>query len=185
MVKPRENRVPIMMSDEELKVVDDWRFNNRVGTRSDAIRRLVQIGLLTGAEIEKLSDTTLELSSAMHRLDEETFDLWTKVISPVWKGETLNRKGVADILRNLVLEISEVDGGVDDVASILVGLVQGVVGLSRAGSLAEGQDVASNAIKETNENLAKMRALRAESEQNRKALSEIDFSDSWKTGGKE
>lgn len=47
MVKPRENRVPIMMSDEEMKAIDDWRFENRIATRSDAIRRLVQIGLRT------------------------------------------------------------------------------------------------------------------------------------------
>lgn len=43
--KPRENRIPIMMSDEELTAVDDWRFENRVATRSDAIRRLCQIGM--------------------------------------------------------------------------------------------------------------------------------------------
>ena len=46
MVKqPRENRVPIMMSDEELKQIDDWRFTNRIATRSDAVRRLAQIAL--------------------------------------------------------------------------------------------------------------------------------------------
>lgn len=45
MIKPRENRVPIMMSDEELSGVDDWRYSNRVATRSEAIRRLCQIGM--------------------------------------------------------------------------------------------------------------------------------------------
>lgn len=45
MVKPRENRVPIMMSDEELNLVDDWRFKNRVATRSESVRRLCHIGL--------------------------------------------------------------------------------------------------------------------------------------------
>lgn len=39
----RENRVPIMLSDDELTAIDDWRFANRIGTRSDAIRRLCQI----------------------------------------------------------------------------------------------------------------------------------------------
>lgn len=45
MVKPRENRVPIMMSDDELTSIDDWRFANRVATRSEAVRRLLRIGL--------------------------------------------------------------------------------------------------------------------------------------------
>lgn len=44
--KPRENRVPIMMSDEELTSIDDWRFANRVATRSDAVRKLCQVGLI-------------------------------------------------------------------------------------------------------------------------------------------
>lgn len=50
--KPRENRVPIMLSDEELGAIDDWRFENRVATRSDAIRRLVRIALLLDMQAE-------------------------------------------------------------------------------------------------------------------------------------
>lgn len=42
---PRENRVPIMMSEAELTAVDDWRFTYRIATRSEAIRRLVRLGL--------------------------------------------------------------------------------------------------------------------------------------------
>ncbi len=45
--KPRENRVPIMLTNEELTAIDDWRFANRVATRSAAIRKLVTIGLTT------------------------------------------------------------------------------------------------------------------------------------------
>lgn len=43
--EPRQNRIPFMMSDAELTAVDDWRFTNRIATRAEAIRRLVQIGL--------------------------------------------------------------------------------------------------------------------------------------------
>lgn len=43
--EPRKNRVPFMLSDEELSAIDDWRFSNRIATRAEAIRRLVQLGL--------------------------------------------------------------------------------------------------------------------------------------------
>ena len=56
MVKPRENRVPIMLSEAELKVIDDWRFSNRVATRSDAIRRLCQMGLALDAQLTPLKE---------------------------------------------------------------------------------------------------------------------------------
>ncbi|WP_162742290.1 hypothetical protein [Nitratireductor sp. OM-1] len=41
----REHRVPIMLTDDELQAIDDWRFENRVPTRSEAIRRLIEIAL--------------------------------------------------------------------------------------------------------------------------------------------
>jgi len=63
----------------------------------------------------------------------------------------------------------------------LVGLFMAVAGIARAGNIAEGKAVADKAIKETNENLSKMRELRGRMEENRRDLGEIDFSDSWKT----
>jgi metal-responsive CopG/Arc/MetJ family transcriptional regulator len=42
---PPKNRIPIMMSDEELAAVDAWRVANGIATRSDAIRCLCRIGL--------------------------------------------------------------------------------------------------------------------------------------------
>lgn len=43
----REHRVPIMMSDAELEAVDAYRYANRIGTRSGAIRRLCSEALAT------------------------------------------------------------------------------------------------------------------------------------------
>ncbi|MDH6265353.1 chromosome segregation ATPase [Rhizobium sp. SG_E_25_P2] len=51
MVKPRENRVPMMLSNEELEAIDAWRFQNRISTRSEAIRRLCKIGLMLDAKL--------------------------------------------------------------------------------------------------------------------------------------
>ncbi len=48
-----------MLSDAELLQIDDWRFKNRVATRSEAIRRLVQIGTLLDANNQDLKETFL------------------------------------------------------------------------------------------------------------------------------
>lgn len=70
--KPRENRVPIMMSESELKAIDDWRFENRIATRSDAVRRLCQLGLHVAADIPRglelaiaASESAVALKSAV------------------------------------------------------------------------------------------------------------------------
>lgn len=84
--KPRENRVPIMMSDEELTAIDDWRFKNRVATRSDAIRRLAQMSLQIDDPIERIYRRTKELyrvlmtrqDVASSMLAKEPFD-WEKI----------------------------------------------------------------------------------------------------------
>ncbi|WP_457663445.1 hypothetical protein [Sinorhizobium medicae] len=174
-------RMQLKITSAEIEAIDTWRFANRVPSRSEAVRRLCQIGLLVSDELEGLTNSTSELSSAMRQLNGETFKLWAQVISPVWKGETLDRAAVASVLKTLVSDVSQVDAGVDDVSSVLVGLFMAVAGIARAGNIAEGKAVADKAIKETNENLSKMRELRGRMEENRRDLGEIDFSDSWKT----
>lgn len=61
----RENRVPIMMSDDELRSVDDWRFQNRIATRSDAIRRLCRVGIETNKNLIEWQKKVLKLSSEL------------------------------------------------------------------------------------------------------------------------
>lgn len=73
MVKPREKRVPIMMSEEEMTSIDDWRFANRVATRSDAIRRLCQIGLKTSEVTDVLRDGGTELSDLLSQAFKDAF----------------------------------------------------------------------------------------------------------------
>lgn len=65
MIKPRDFRVPIMMSDEEMQAIDDWRFANRVATRSDAIRRLCQMALALDKSIPEAFERTLKLPDAL------------------------------------------------------------------------------------------------------------------------
>jgi Arc/MetJ-type ribon-helix-helix transcriptional regulator len=41
----KTERVCIMMTPSEITAIDDWRFSNRVASRSDAIRKLLQLSL--------------------------------------------------------------------------------------------------------------------------------------------
>jgi hypothetical protein len=44
----KDQRIPVMMSSEEVAAIDEWRRKNAdLPSRSEAIRRLVEIGLLT------------------------------------------------------------------------------------------------------------------------------------------
>lgn len=43
----RETRLQIMLNDDELAVIDDWRFQQRMPSRAAAIRQLLNVGLRT------------------------------------------------------------------------------------------------------------------------------------------
>ena len=41
----REQRLQIMLTEEELQALDDWRFQRRMPTRAAAVRELLKRGL--------------------------------------------------------------------------------------------------------------------------------------------
>lgn len=43
----RTEKIQLMLDDEELSAIDDWRFENRLPSRAAAIRELIRRGLLT------------------------------------------------------------------------------------------------------------------------------------------
>lgn len=48
----KTERIQLLMTPSEVKAIDDWSFEKRVRGRSEAIRRLIEIGL-QAAEGEK------------------------------------------------------------------------------------------------------------------------------------
>jgi hypothetical protein len=46
----RAERLQIMLSPEELSVIDDFRFQHRMPTRAAAVRELLKLGLASVAE---------------------------------------------------------------------------------------------------------------------------------------
>ncbi|MGF1624501.1 MAG: hypothetical protein ACFCVH_06425 [Alphaproteobacteria bacterium] len=43
----RTEKLQLMLNDEELRTIDDWRFEHRIPTRAAAIRELLRRGLLS------------------------------------------------------------------------------------------------------------------------------------------
>ncbi len=71
----RDERLQIMLSEDELKIVDDFRFKERMPSRAAAVRELIKRGLAAegypiAARGTKSSD--YGLSTAALQDDEET-----------------------------------------------------------------------------------------------------------------
>lgn len=64
----RPERLQIMLSAEEIKALDDWRFQHRMPSRASAVRELLKRGLL----VEGLDlDTDRRQSSSFGVLADE------------------------------------------------------------------------------------------------------------------
>lgn len=42
----RDERLQIMLTQDELKALDDWRFSRRMPSRAAAVRELLRLGLM-------------------------------------------------------------------------------------------------------------------------------------------
>ncbi|WP_144223639.1 hypothetical protein [Mesorhizobium amorphae] len=58
-------RLHVKITSDEIKAIDDWRYTNRVPSRSDAVRRLVQIGLIFDAHADRLREALRGLSETL------------------------------------------------------------------------------------------------------------------------
>lgn len=107
MVKVRENRVPIMMSDEELKSIDDWRYEGRVATRSEAIRRLCKIAFLAAPPILEAYDLADEVVGRAFDLHSSLIDATSLITDAGEPGPSLHALDAVSAKALDLIELAE------------------------------------------------------------------------------
>jgi len=45
MTQPKNQRVPLLLTEDELKAVDEFRFARKIASRNEALRLLLKLGL--------------------------------------------------------------------------------------------------------------------------------------------
>lgn len=99
MVQPRDNRIPIMFSAEELRDIDEWRFENRIATRADAVRRLCKVGIVLDKEFEQVVDVANDGVAILSEQASEMFELYRQVLHPVVSEERYGQQEIGDVIR--------------------------------------------------------------------------------------
>jgi len=62
--EPKDVRLPLMVTRSEAEAIDNWRFENRVATRAEALRMLIQRGLLHGGANPEVRPTVGQTSES-------------------------------------------------------------------------------------------------------------------------
>lgn len=60
----RINRLQLMLNDDELEALDEWRFRMRMPSRAAAIRQLLRFGLELDVDPKVVKDEAMARSSA-------------------------------------------------------------------------------------------------------------------------
>jgi metal-responsive CopG/Arc/MetJ family transcriptional regulator len=63
----RTEKLQLMLGPDELKAIDDWRFDNRLPSRAAAIRELIRRGL----QSDNFADPPEEAASGEFRVVDE------------------------------------------------------------------------------------------------------------------
>ncbi|MEQ8480529.1 MAG: hypothetical protein RIC18_07720 [Hoeflea sp.] len=70
MYRERNERLQIMVSPEELRALDDWRFLKRMPSRASAVRELLRRGLRSeGVEIAEAHEKSSDFGIIEKRTD--------------------------------------------------------------------------------------------------------------------
>lgn len=67
----KTERFNMFLSPSEMKAIDDWAWENRIRSKSEAVRRLVQIGLRLDRHFDALYDNLNELRALMPRMIDD------------------------------------------------------------------------------------------------------------------
>jgi len=70
-------RLHVKISSEELTAIDDWRFTNRISSRSEAVRRLVQIAHV----LEENFGELIKVLQSNSKAEKEYADAFSEWIS--------------------------------------------------------------------------------------------------------
>lgn len=91
-------RMQLKITTAEIRAIDDWRFSNRVPSRSEAVRRLCQIAL----EADQTSKQIASEAEAFLKTLESEFD--KKRLLPLNVGKVLsdNFEAITSILLKVV-----------------------------------------------------------------------------------
>jgi len=109
-------RLQMVITEAELEAVDKWQHANRVASRSEAIRRLVQIGLSADREIVGAIKNSTHVLSRLTKVGFQAQDA-------AGNAEEGNRENVIQTLTSIADEIARIRIVQDDATDSLFDLL--------------------------------------------------------------
>ena len=79
--EPKSERFNMFISKSEMEAIDDWRFDNRVTSRSEAVRRLCQMGIRSEVHLNALAVSLVEMNMEIEVIENK----WHRIVDELEK----------------------------------------------------------------------------------------------------
>ena len=128
-------RLHVKITADEIKAIDDWRYENRIPSRSEAVRRLVQIGLFLDDELIQAVDLASDGIDVLSDHSAELSNVFRQVINRETYGMTFDRDQLWDIFTLAREQADVAEDGVRGLHTLLVTLFNAVAAMVEARSM--------------------------------------------------
>lgn len=125
--EPKSERFNMFMSPSELASLDKWAWTNRIRSKSEAVRRLLQIGMRAGSYIPPILENSASSIQALAELNSEAADilvkgaserelaavgaLYLRRISEVVEGQILVQQHASNLAQEVLALLNEQEFG--------------------------------------------------------------------------
>lgn len=164
-------RLHIKITKDELEAIDEWRYTNRIPSRSEAVRRLIQVGLFIEQELEQVVDLVTEGAEMVSEHSGQLSDAFRMVINRETYGMTFDRDQLWDIFSLARDQADEAEEEVYALQKLIVTIFNAIAAMVEANSLHAGkrksQEIIDKANAAVEQALARKAERDAQSEENR------------------
>lgn len=163
----KDQRVPIMMSEDELKSIDDWRFGNRLPSRGEAIRRLCQIGMLVDNELDPIADLAVDTMNFMGNETGAARSEFRTLINENTADALFTQQELNEALSAGMHRYFEALEYVESLTEQVITLYNAILPITEADTVKRGLEHSKSVIEKANEIFAMTAERRKQSEDNR------------------
>jgi Arc/MetJ-type ribon-helix-helix transcriptional regulator len=160
-------RLQMVITEDEVAAIDEWQHTNRVASRSEAIRRLVQIGLLVEQELEQVVDLATECVEGLTDQLRDAISVDRKIVSPDHADLQFGQNEVRDILDRATARTRVACEAIEGLHHMIVTIYNAVSPFAETKTIKAGLKESRKRIQAANAATEALYKKRLESEENR------------------
>ncbi|WP_174800970.1 hypothetical protein [Martelella limonii] len=163
-------RLHIKITEDEVEAIDTWRFDNRIPSRSEAVRRLCQIGILADNELDGIVDYADEIHHGIERVYFDTVRSVDEVREKIVNLTGDELKALDSLFREILRDLTDASDASEELYTMILGVFNGIAPFAESKTIQEGTTKSKEAISNTNSRLNEIQKSREQAEENRRLV---------------